>query len=300
MRGTILTLLSLGAAIIAPAQFYPGSNAAWCLRNVQSPDGFDIFIQMSGNPDTVVMGQTYKRVREYHDRGDIELINRYYVRSSPDGKGYAFLLDSMAEYITGDLHAQAGDTVHGVLVFDRYCGWGYNLLDIIVDSVATLSNMGVTATRQYVRTPCYPIGNYSPSGFFWQGGLGTAYGPLLRVTPGLSADRPRCAVVRDTTLYAVWPGEIGGPPCCSPPVVGMEMEERPHPERLVAMPNPSTGAFQLGGSAMGETRVHDAYGREVLVTRDRTIDLTAHPPGVYTAVVSTAVGWHTLRLVVVR
>jgi len=46
--------------------------------------------------------------------------------------------------------------------------------------------------------------------------------------------------------------------------------------------------------------VYDPHGREVLRTREKTIDLGAHPPGVYTAVVTTAQGRQAVRLVLLR
>lgn len=68
---------------------------------------------------------------------------------------------------------------------------------------------------------------------------------------------------------------------------------------LRATPNPSTGLFHLGQAAERIT-VFNAMGRLLFRTQGNSIDLSAWPPGVYTAVVRTAQGSGTQRLVVVR
>jgi len=307
MRGTILSLLSLGAAIVAPAQFYPESNATWCLGRGNSEFVTYVTMQMSNNPDTLIMGRTYQRIDEFRSpsiwQPEWQYWESHYVRSSADGKGYYFLVDSMAEYLTGDLNTQAGDTVHNVLV--RSFSPTGQLLKVIVDSVAIISNAGVVVSRHYLHTIGYdnPGVGFIPYRFFWQAGMGTSQGPVLEMASGLSPTEMMCAVVNDIPQVGAdfnnaHLGLPGGSVCCWSVTVGME--ESLSPKRLIASPNPSTALFQLNGNPSGKVRVCDACGREVLVTRDRAIDLTAHPPGVYTAVVSTAMGWQTLRLVVVR
>ncbi|HRH39473.1 MAG TPA: hypothetical protein PK760_14065, partial [Flavobacteriales bacterium] len=81
------------------------------MSNSISPAGQEYTIQMGHHPDTLINGMTYKRI------WDTGLPNSwytpiFYVRNEGDGKGYAYLPASDTEYLTVDLNAAVGDTVH--------------------------------------------------------------------------------------------------------------------------------------------------------------------------------------------
>ena len=82
-----------------------------------------------------------------------------------------FLVDSLAEYLTGDVAAIPGDTVRNVLVQNTIpdCPlWIVDMTDVVVDSVVSLSNQGVTVIRHFVHTPCYlnSNGQFFPNRFY--------------------------------------------------------------------------------------------------------------------------------------
>ena len=68
---------------------------------------------------------------------------------------------------------------------------------------------------------------------------------------------------------------------------------------LSVSPNPSTGLFTLGQAAE-QISVYNAQGRLLFRQHDREVDLSAYPPGLYTAVVRTAQGVGSIRLMVQR
>ena len=83
------------------AQFYPDSNATWCLVDQGTWEARNVNMVMDANPDTLIVGEVYKRIREYrgiYGETSFELWDRHYVRSAEDGKGYVFLLDSCLLY----------------------------------------------------------------------------------------------------------------------------------------------------------------------------------------------------------
>ncbi|MBK6370933.1 MAG: hypothetical protein IPF64_14210 [Flavobacteriales bacterium] len=138
------------------AQCFPDSSASWCSIDLGGSDLVWMHMVMESDPDTIILGQTYKRIDEYHRHSQFEneeRVSRDYVRSTPDGKGYVMLLDSMQEYLAADVNAAAGDTVRDVLI---KVGFGaepfpsYFLWDVVVDSIISLENNGVSVVRQFI------------------------------------------------------------------------------------------------------------------------------------------------------
>lgn len=168
MRITGLGLLAFGVPLSVWGQFYPDSNAVWCGQaDNGGPPGFYVQYQMAAMPDTTINGTVYKKVSEFTDEtGDWVYVGTYYIRSDSSGRGYAYLPDSMAEYLTGDASALAGDTVPDVLWRITHEPGSHVLVDLVVDSVVTLSNLGVSVTRHYC-----PYG-VQPTTSFWQAGMG--------------------------------------------------------------------------------------------------------------------------------
>ncbi len=242
------------------AQFYPDSNATWCLTNGIAPN-FEIKMQMNLYPDTLILGQTYQRINEYRKEPfPWILMDRHYVRSAPDGKGYAFLLDSMAEYLAGDMYAQLGDTVHNVLVKNEgVCSFPpYQLVDVVIDSVLTITNNGVTVVRHYVHTPCYTDSNFHPWSFFWQAGIGTSHGSVLQITSGFAHVDIYCSRVDNTIVIP--PGEVCG---CFPNPTNVQSPKQVWNFRVY--PNPTTGRITVAFDDPLERdsfySVYDAKGR---------------------------------------
>jgi hypothetical protein len=265
---TVSLTAALLIGITAQPQFYPSANATCCLYNNSTPEGIDFVLEMNSDPDTIIGTATYQRVtgNNWH------WTNLFHVRSSDDGKGYMYV-PSVGEFLTGDLNAVVGDTVHDVMVVSSVdeCPPApqFNLVPMVVDSVVTLSNLGVTVTRTFVHTPCYVDANFIPANFFWQGGMGTAHGPFLVLTPGLSHLDLRCSMVDGIGQFN-WvnePGNLpGGPACCAP--LTNSVEDLAGAISLRLVPDPCFNEVRLvGGSRNWRiVRVMSPDGREVMRT----------------------------------
>ncbi len=308
MYKKILLSVVVFTCCAASAQFYPDSSATWCLEVLGPPPPFEghIIQQMSASPDTSISGQTYKEIIEFNDLfGTWALVARHYVRSAQDGKGYAFLPDSMAEYLTGDTAALPGDTLHNVLAwYDSYVSGGcpsggldYGLFDVVVDSVATLTNDGITVHRQFIHLACATIVLY-PDAFFWQAGMGTSFGPTLRLGDFSGfVEVIDCMNVAGINQYGS-NSLPGGPPCCSPLTTCMEALSPKHGIRVT--PNPSPGLFEFNGADRATIQILDAQGRLLLLAEGPVVDLSAYPPGCYHARVPTRIGMRQVCLLLVK
>ena len=259
------------------------------------------------DPDTVIAGQTYKRILEYIMNGSFdhsELVQRFYVRSDTTGKGYVMLLDSMQEYLAVDVAANAGDTIPNVLT--SYT-WGpdpdYEIRTVVVDSILLLENNGITVNRLFIHAIGWePLVPYVGYYMFWQSGIGGSTGPLLQLEIIYGNTDPDCLRLHDTYVYSEQSGNPGLPgiPCdCSLLPVGIE--ELHSAMTAFITPNPSTGQFILVLAQKAKSiAVYSATGQQIWQGSGNTIDLTTQPPGVYTAVVATERGRQAVRLVVVR
>jgi hypothetical protein len=281
MRLFLVHIVLFGCVVGTQGQFYPDSSAAWCLRDgLWQPNDF-VQMVMSNDPDTLIQGQVYKRIEEYrwdnYSQGfDWDVYQRHYVRSDTSGKGYVFLVDSLAEYLTGDVAAIPGDTVRNVLVQNTIpdCPlWIVDMTDVVVDSVVQLTHLGVTVTRHYVHTPCYLNGNgsFNVNRFFWQAGMGTTGGPYLQIRSGLSPYSAGCVSVngivqmggQHSWIYAYLPG---GPDCCGPDASSVQENDRI--SSLSLSPNPAQNELRvelgrLGRGIPATLRIFDATGRQV-------------------------------------
>jgi hypothetical protein len=291
MRTSFVCFLTVGTALCAAGQFYPEANACWHgWDDDGGPPGYAVQYQMGASPDTLINGIGYKKVDEYRD---YVFARTYLVRSDPNGRGYAYLPDSAAEFLTGDLTAQVGDTIHDVLWSNTTSSPNvdYFMVDMVVSSVVTLTNAGVTVIRHYVGPDLSSGNNY-----FWQRGMGLRSGPMLELTGGFSD----CSV-SDTVMFGGingLPGPIGVQVC--PPVNGNGIDERTQFVELQARPNPSTGLFHFTGTTLTEIHILDTQGRTLFTTNKPEVDLSAYPVGCYRAVVVSESGKSSLPLVVVR
>lgn len=302
-------LLALLISAQLTAQLYPDSNATWCLTDPNTPSEYDVNMVMDADPDTTIMGQIYKRVREYrgiYGETSFELRDRHYVRSAEDGKGYVFLLDSMAEYLTGDTAAQAGDTLQNVLVWNDMSDcypFDFVLFDVIVDSVVTISNAGVTVRRHFAHTPCYLVtpGQFQPYRFFWQAGMGTSAGPYMHIRSGFVPITMICMMSGSSTRYSIWgagPGQPGGDQCCWPITISNAVVERSPRSSITATPNPSTGLFSFNATGPIALEVFNSLGQPLMNVNGRSIDLSARPEGIYVVHLASGKERAVLRLIV--
>lgn len=314
---SLLLSAVIAACFQASGQFYPDSNTSWCSTTLGPTNWYSIMYYMGVAPDTSIAGETYKITNEYSgESGAWEYVRSYYVRSGADGKGYAFLLDSMAEYMTGDTTAVSGDTLHNILGwYDGYfgpCGvhWHeFALFDVIVDSVITYSNNGVTVHRQFVTIPC-ALGMEMPQPYFvfWQAGMGTSFGPLLRVGSPMGQNQ----VLESSTSAGIAQfvgstGLPGGTPYCWPVVIaGVPMQE--YDKQIITRPNPTPGLItvQFTDPLQAESyySVYDTMGR-LLNQRPwpkgsatEEVDLSRFGSGTYVLKFTSPEGVCTERVVV--
>lgn len=237
MKSNIINSLFFLLGLNVHGQFYPETNARWCSSDDDGgPPLYPVQYQMGLEPDTLINGMIYKRIEEFRN---YTYTRKYYVRSDLSGKGYAYLLDSAAEFLTGDLSALVGDTVHDVLwSLTTSSGITYSLHDVLVSSIATLSNADVTVTRYYVNYSAPAVGTY-----FWEPGSGTSFGPMFEWTGGLGS-----AMVGDTVMFGYdvngLPGPIGLELCMMLPMPN-GVSEHNGARTLGIQPNPTTGRFTV-------------------------------------------------------
>ncbi len=310
MRTLLLTLLGFAWHIqcVGQGSAYPSADAGWCVLDYSSPpNGGWIWLDMTETPDTVIDGTVYQRVQSYKESGNqaYPWFWTYYVRSAPDGKGYVYLLDSLAEYMTIDLGALVGDTVFQVLAFDntqncpdQVSNSGFLFMDLIVVDIDTITNLGVSVVRHDL-LPAYCTELIGP--YFWQEGLGTSEGIITGVTSGLSEVRLRSGAINDTCFYN-GPGNeyalLGGPSCCT--VIPTAIAEPGGPTLVQAVPNPSNGVFNIQAPVGSVITVRDARSRVLFTGKEQVIDLSRYPAGCYFATVVSGKSVANLRLVVAR
>ncbi len=205
-----------------------------------------------------------------------------HARIQPDHPlcSYSVLRTTLQEYLTIDNTAQVGDTVENVLVVSTwYAGPPYHsLANIVIDSTVTISNNGVSVYRQYLHAEYYPAGEDM---IFWQTGAGNSMGPIFVHAFDDGFEEVDCIRVQDECVFTV-PYGLPGVPCDCPlgdPVgVGTIAGEA----WQAATPNLSTGLFHLSDAAERIT-VYNAMGKLLFRGQGNRIDLSASPPGVYTA-----------------
>lgn len=309
--------ITLIFSLTCHAQFYPAATANWCIFEGGYPlapnNSPNRHLTLVEGADTLISGHSYQRILEYSfsDYNDPPVpwfyTTTYYIRSEPSGMGYLYLPDSAAEYLTGDLSAIAGDTVHDVLVkyLDVNCAEAeFQLTDAIVDSIVTRTYGGVTVQRHYVHTPCFSStnGNFIPDWSFWQAGYGASNGPYLRYSDLLAPIGPACVLADGDFVYSVWsePQGMPGTPCNCPDLI-LGIAETGYGMPVHVTPNPSTGQFTLSTSQTANSvTVYSPTGQQLFQTNGQTMDLSAYPPGLYHAVVRTAQGDGHLSLMVQR
>jgi hypothetical protein len=299
-------LVLVGTALLAlpkpsNAQFnvyhpFPDSNAVWGMESICIDPGCAdwAYIQNYTAGDTVINGQTYIRIDEHY----LSMTNNFccpppgdagpgYLREDTVSRQVYWLnMQTGEENLLFDFSLDVGDTLEGYLyectlvirtvvsVDSVLIGQNYRRrinFDTTQDCTHFSIIEGIGSTCGL--TGCF-IAPFAQSGTTLS--CFTLGGELLYTAPGFPADLVPC-------------GELPSG------VPGLSHGELP----LRATPNPSTGLFHLGEAAERIT-VYTAMGRRLFRTQGNSIDLSAWPPGVYTAVLQTARGTGVQRLVVVR
>lgn len=280
---------------------YPSSSATWCINcDASPPNGGWQLLLMDSDPDTLINGVIYQRIESHMDPNTqfYPWYWTYYVRSAPDGKGYMYLLDSLAEYMTMDVSAGVGDTVFDVLAWNPVVTCAGNIpgsnlvfLDVVVMGIDTVENLGVSVVRHDLQ----PLDCVLLEGpYFWQAGLGTSQGAMLGITTGFDEVELKFAAINDTCYFNAFTnpfGLPGGPSCCT--WVDGIAEQGLGRGAIRAMPNPNNGQctidlpMSLRASDGLVLSVHDITGQLVqrmpLVFNAQGVklDLRARAKGVY-------------------
>ena len=288
--GCMLWISSSNAQI----RVLPDSAAIWNYREYDAFNTFDYrqtFLLPSIGVDTLINGTSYRPLNWYWESEMWPGSFGGGLREDGFGKVYFYSPYHDTEYLLYDLDVQPGDTVTNLWI-----GYPHSSTPILystnVVSRDTLNINGVARRSIGIRLSSDP----GPAVHYWVEGIGGSAG--LMSTAGANALDVifglECMSSNDTVWWA-W-GPVGAPGHCSPASVPDLGALQP-----VVAPNPGTGLFTLLGQAVpSQVMVFDPQGREVLHTRDRTIDLAGHVPGLYTAVVTTAQGRQAVRLVLVR
>ena len=231
-----------------------------------------------GISDTVVSGVAYRSVN---------LGLNGFLRD--DSLGHVFWLDGVGgqEVMLYDFTASAGDTIiypPGIVFRDT----------LLVEQVDTIM---VTGTLRRVLT--VSLGLAGGGGYYarWIQGIGST-GGLFNLCQGPSVSGTSWLTCMSENGIAQYGGNTGEPYDC---LVHLSVDELTDDRQHHGIhPNPSTGVFQLTGTApILEVQVLDTQGREVLRTRDRTFDLTGHSPGIYMMVVITGSSRQVIRSLLV-
>jgi len=301
MRAYFIYFFACCASFSTSAQFYPNSNAIWCgWDDDGGPPGFDVQFLLGTGPDTLLQGNLYLKVQEFNNStGNWVRIRDYYVRSDITGVGYMYLLDSAAEYPTGNISALVGDTVHDVLcIFPP--GATYYPYDFVVDSVVSISNSGVTVTRHFVHFDS-PFA-VAPNVLFWQAGMGTSFGPLIRLH-----GRPDYCSVDGVVQYNLGiNGLPGGPAWCASFSVGLPDTNSSQNDGLRIYLGSSGSTLFVDRSGLNDqsparVQLFDATGRLVIDTTLKgpkmELDVSSLK-GMYTVRLMTGKGRYSGRVVV--
>lgn len=285
------------------AQAYPDSVACWNVLNLNNDTCISTSFVMGAAPDTLISGEVYKRIFRFKDSwcfgGYWYLDGEFYVRSDDMGRGYVFLLDSMQEYLSIDNNAQVGDTLDSVILTGMYGDdESMGLGSVSIDSIYTLTINGMPITRKTINPLC--CGAATPElalEIFWQVDMGTSYGPVLNAGAGYGFNSTQCMRIQNTNVFSN--GPTSGIECDCPFDLTVNIDRASWSLLSSAHPNPSTGLFHLGHLAE-KISIYNAQGKLLFRQHGNEVDLSAHPPGVYTAVVQTARGKIAQRLVVMR
>ncbi len=279
---------------------FPDSNAVWGMSSTCNFDmvcGTNAYIRDYYDGDTLIEGLVYKIISEQY-----LIIDGSANCCDPDyGGGACFLREDTAsrlvlirfpgmmdELILYDFNMNTGDTVTGYYSDLAFCGFE----NAVVQSVDSILIDGMFRKRLNIGFVDGVTDFSFIEGIGSTNGLKTCY-LYASGEIGIELD---CVTVNGDPIY-VSPNAPDSLSCAEFPISMSELDAIS--AESVATPNPSTGLFHLSDAAERIT-VYNAMGKLLFRGQGNTIDLSAWPPGVYTAVLRTAKGIRTQRLVVVR
>lgn len=289
-----VAMLSIFSCSLASAQTsvyhpFPDSNAVWGLLSgaTSCPD---ISVQDYYAGDTIIDQHTYKIIAEYVTDP---------IDCAPQGIGTGFLFDDTAarkvywripgatsDSLLYDFTLEVGDTLRGLYANTGLCS-DAPVTIISIDSI----EVGGSYRRKMNLSNDDCFGPSIIEGVGSTTGLTSCY--FMNKSFGIVLS---CFTVNGELLYEKPCGAPELAPCGALPL-GVHNEQ--HHAINVVTPNPSTGLFHLGQAAKQIT-VYNAQGKLLFRQHGNEVDLSAYPPGVYTAVVQAAKGNSAQRLVVVR
>lgn len=299
-----VAMLSLFSCSLASAQTsvyhpFPDSNAVWGMGSGCIFDmicGTGAYTRDFYNGDTLFAGQEYKVISEQY-----MIISGSSDCCNPDfGEGMCYLREDTiqrmvyirplgmdSDIVLYDFTLGVGDTLKGYFADYDFCGMENETVHSI-DSIL----IGSTFRK---RINFGSVDEYTDFSFIE--GIGSTNG--LKACfygfgeMGISLN---CFSVNGELLY-VSPDAPDTMPCEELPVSNSDYVV--FNAELTVTPNPSTGLFHLGQAAQ-QISVYNVQGILLFRTHGTEVDLSAYPPGVYTAVVETKKGRRVERLVVVR
>jgi hypothetical protein len=275
---------------------FPDSNAVWGMNAgcMDTNCGTGEYIRDSYAGDTLIDGFTYKRIE--HE----VLVTAGGCCYPPEGMGIGFLREDVnarkvywrwpgepSDTLLYNFNLDIGDTLDG---YFGYCNQNWTVQSI--DSALVGSNYRKRINFDTSET----CGQFS----FIEGigstiGLTICYYGHFEMGAGLA-----CFSVDGDIFYTAPCGNPDLVPCGELPINVLERSFNKR-SRLAAFPNPSSGHFTVNGvRSPFAISVYSSTDQQVWQSSGITIDLTAQPPGVYTAVVTTMQGRQAVRLMVVR
>lgn len=280
MKPTFKMILWLAICIldqqIAKPQFdaLPDSNAQWKVDYVEGSDYYYSNYYWISDIDTMIDGS------QFHILPTNEFIN-------DNESGQVYIHSDGETHLLYDFDVEVGDTVFDVFIREM------PVQDMQIISVDTVSISGKYRKRIGIEDI---DGSLSSETQYWIQGIGGT-GGLLTTCNCIYPPSPIlvCMSANDTIQLGF---DEGYPGHCFQ-INDIDVEEISFKDRIAVFPNPSTGLFHLGQSAE-QISLYNAQGRLLFQQYGREVDLSAYPPGVYTAVVQTARGNSAQRLVVVR
>lgn len=288
----LFTVITVSLALDSAAQFpaFPDSNALWRMDVYDGPNflySYAYHLEQFDH-DTLIDGLQYSVLKHGSEGQGGSFAGG--IREDVDSKVWYYHPMTDSVYLLYDFDPIQGDSIE---VWNR--GWNTtntNTTVMYIDSIdLAINGSGVAHKWIGIKDWAAIIGGQGIAHWWIQGVGGT--GGLLE-TPGSGSVSQYTILGCMQYNDSIWPG--GSPGYCWPTSIDEHLRSR-----VLVHPNPSSNSFTLSiGSDLLSVAVFDPQGREVLHTRERSIDLTGYAPGLYTAVVTTKQGPQAVRLVLQR
>lgn len=299
-----VAILSIVSCSLASAQTsvyhpFPDSNAVWGMvsgcSDMVLQCGNSVYIQNYFAGDTSIEGNTYKVVHEVVSQdpggccGPPEDLGPGYLRDDTAAHKVYWRIPGMdADTLLFDFTLEVGDTLGGLYGNTGLCAGGLFTVQSI-DSV----QVGGSFRRRINFSGTDPCQQTSIiEGVGSTNGLTACY-----ATPNTFSILLMCFTVNGELLYMSPCGEPYLQACGELP--SRIPDNANNFGSVGPTPNPSIGLFHFSQAAE-QIIVYNAQGKLLFRQHGNEVDLSAYPPGVYTAVVQTARGTIAQRLMVMR